>query len=492
MTDEILINATSVQTRVALVESGVLQEVWVERRSHKGLVGNIYRGKVMRVLPGMQAAFVDIGLERASFLHASDLVTLDENGIEQRTETERDIRALVTEGQSVVVQVVKDPLGSKGARLSTHLSLSSRYLVYMPHTRHIGISQRIESEGERDRLRGLVEAALAGLGLPGAGGFIVRTVAEGVPGESIESDVRILLKLWEAVAHTARHASTPALVYEDLPLALRTLRDQALGGLEKIRVDSAEVCAGLLGFANQFVPEIAGRIEHYAGDRPLFDLYGVEDEIEKALGKRVQLKSGGYLIIDQTEAMTTIDVNTGAFVGTRNLEETVLKTNLEAASTLARQLRVRNLGGIIIIDFIDMKDPEHRRQVLRSLERALEPDHARTAISPVSDLGLVQMTRKRTRESLERTLCETCATCQGRGTVKSAETVCYEIFREILREARSCDNDTLLVLASQSVVDRLLDEDSGNVADLEEQIGKTIRFRVEGIYTQEQYDVVLL
>ena len=492
MTDEILINATPVQTRVALVESGVLQEVWVERRSHKGLVGNIYRGKIMRVLPGMQAAFVDIGLERASFLHASDLVTLDANGIEQRTETEREIRTMATEGQSVVVQVVKDPLGSKGARLSTHLSLSSRYLVYMPYTRHIGISQRIESEGERDRLRGLVEAVQAGLGLPGAGGFIVRTAAEGVSGESIESDVRILLKLWEAVADSARHASTPALVYEDLPLALRTLRDQALGGLEKIRVDSKEVCESLLGFATQFVPEIAGRIEHYAGDRPLFDLYGVEDEIEKALGKRVQLKSGGYLIIDQTEAMTTIDVNTGAFVGTRNLEETVLKTNLEAASALARQLRVRNLGGIIIIDFIDMKDPEHRRQVLRNLERALERDHARTAISPVSDLGLVQMTRKRTRESLERTLCETCATCQGRGTVKSAETICYEIFREILRDARSYDNDTLLVLASQSVVDRLLDEESANVADLEEQIGKTVRFRVEGIYTQEQYDVVLL
>jgi ribonuclease G len=492
MTDEILINATPVQTRVALVESGVLQEVWVERRSHKGLVGNIYRGKIMRVLPGMQAAFVDIGLERASFLHASDLVTLDANGIEQRTETEREIRTMATEGQSVVVQVVKDPLGSKGARLSTHLSLSSRYLVYMPYTRHIGISQRIESEGERDRLRGLVEAAQAGLGLPGAGGFIVRTAAEGVSGESIESDVRILLKLWEAVADSARHASTPALVYEDLPLALRTLRDQALGGLEKIRVDSKEVCESLLGFATQFVPEIAGRIEHYAGDRPLFDLYGVEDEIEKALGKRVQLKSGGYLIIDQTEAMTTIDVNTGAFVGTRNLEETVLKTNLEAASALARQLRVRHLGGIIIIDFIDMKDPEHRRQVLRNLERALERDHARTAISPVSDLGLVQMTRKRTRESLERTLCETCATCQGRGTVKSAETICYEIFREILRDARSYDNDTLLVLASQSVVDRLLDEESANVADLEEQIGKTVRFRVEGIYTQEQYDVVLL
>ena len=492
MSEEILINATPVQTRVALVESGVLQEVWVERRSHKGLVGNIYLGKVMRVLPGMQAAFVDIGLERASFLHASDLMSLDENGVEVRSDAEREIRAVVSEGQTVVVQVVKDPLGSKGARLTTHLSLSSRYLVYMPHTRHIGISQRIESEEERERLRVLVQQVLADAGRPEAGGFIVRTAAEGVGREGVEDDVRILLKLWASVSEAARHASAPALIHEDLPLALRTLRDEVRGNIEKVRVDSAEVAERLARFAGQFVPEVAGRIEHYAGDRPIFDLYGVEDELEKALGKRVQLKSGGYLIIDQTEAMTTIDVNTGAFVGSRNLEETILKTNLEAATALARQLRVRNLGGIIIIDFIDMKDAEHRRQVLRNLERALERDHVRTAISPVSDLGLVQMTRKRTRESLERTLCETCATCQGRGTVKSAETVCYEIFREILREARSYDNDTLLVLASQSVVDRLLDEESGNVADLEEQIGKTIRFQVEGLYTQEQYDVVLL
>jgi ribonuclease G len=337
-----------------------------------------------------------------------------------------------------------------------------------------------------------VQQVLADAGLPEAGGFIVRTAAEGVAREGIEDDVRILLKLWESVTEAARHASAPALIHEDLPLAMRTLRDEVRGNIEKVRVDSPEVAERLSRFAAQFVPEVAGRIEHFAGDRPIFDLYGVEDEIEKALGKRVQLKSGGYLIIDQTEAMTTIDVNTGAFVGSRNLEETILKTNLEAAGALARQLRVRNLGGIIIIDFIDMKDPEHRRQVLRNLERALERDHARTAISPLSDLGLVQMTRKRTRESLERTLCETCSTCQGRGTVKSAETVCYEIFREILREARSYDNDTLLVLASQSVVDRLLDEESGNVADLEEQIGKTIRFQVESIYTQEQYDVVLL
>jgi ribonuclease G len=455
-------------------------------------VGNIYLGRVMRVLPGMQAAFVDIGLERASFLHVNDLVTLDANGVETRPDESRDIRDVVSEGQSVLVQVVKDPLGSKGARLTTHLSLSSRYLVFMPHTRHIGISQRIEGDAERDRLRGLVESVLGAEGLRDAGGFIIRTAAEDTGGEGIESDVRFLVRLWRSVAERVGHVTAPALIHEDLPLAMRMLRDQVRPGLEKIRVDSPAVHAGMLAFAQEFVPEAATRLELHAGERPLFDLFGVEDEIEKALGRRVQLKSGGYLIIDQTEAMTTIDVNTGAFVGSRNLEETILKTNLEAAGALARQLRVRNLGGIIIIDFIDMKDPEHRRQVLRTLERALEHDHARTAISPVSDLGLVQMTRKRTRESLEHTLCETCATCQGRGTVKSAETVCYEIFREILREARSYDNHTLLVLASQSVVDRLLDEESGNVADLEEAIGKTIRFQVESLYTQEQYDVVLL
>ena len=490
MSDEILINSTPVQTRVAVVESGILAEIYVERRSHKGLVGNIYLGRVMRVLPGMQAAFVDIGLERASFLHVSDLVTLGADGLEVRSDETRDIRDIVCEGQTVVAQVVKDPLGSKGARVTTHLSVSSRHLVFMPYTRHVGISQRIEDDVERERLRTLVEEAAVELGV--SGGFIVRTAAEGVGAEGVVADMRFLVRLWGSVRERIALASAPALVHADLPLTMRTLRDLVRPGLEKIRIDSTEHFGKLREFAGEFVPEAVDRLELYQGDRPLFDLYSVEDEIEKALGRRVQLKSGGYLIFDQTEAMSTVDVNTGAFVGSRNLEETIFKTNLEAAGALARQLRVRNLGGIIIIDFIDMQDPEHRRQVLRNLERALERDPARATISTVSELGLVQMTRKRTRESLERTLCETCSTCQGRGTVKSAETVCYEIFREILREARSYENDTLLVLAAQSVVDRLLDEESGNVADLEEFTGKTIRFQVETMYTQEQYDVVLL
>ena len=492
MSEEILINSTPVQTRVAVVDSGVLQEILIERSSHKGIVGNIYLGKVMRVLPGMQAAFVDIGLERASFLHVNDMVTLDADGVEVRSEESRDIRDVVSEGQTLMVQVVKDPIGTKGARLTTHLSVSSRYLVFMPQSRHIGISQRIEDDDERSRLKMLVESVVQEEYTDRIGGFIIRTAAEGVERAAIESDARFLVRLWNKLGQRDTARTAPALVHEDLPLTLRTLRDVVRPSVEKIRIDSNENHERLRDFAAEFVPEAVSKIEMYSGDRPIFDLYGIEDEIEKALSRRVQLKSGGYLIIDQTEAMTTIDVNTGAFVGSRNLEETIFKTNLEASIALARQLRVRNLGGIIIVDFIDMTDPEHRRQVLRSLEKALERDTAKNALTGVSELGLVQMTRKRTRESLEHTLCETCSTCQGRGTIKSAETVCYEIFREILREARTYDNDTLLVLASQSVVDRLLDEESGNVADLEEFIAKTIRFQVETLYTQEQYDVVLL
>ena len=493
MSEEILINSTPVQTRVALVESGVLQEIYVERSSHKGLVGNIYLGRVMRVLPGMQAAFVDIGLERASFLHASDLVTLDSNGVEVRSDETRDIRDLVCEGQSVVVQVVKDPLGSKGARLTTHLSLSSRYLVFMPYTRHVGISQRIEQESERERLRALVESTAAADGGAAPGGFIVRTAAEGVEREGIEGDMRFLVRLWGSLRERIALAGAPTLVHEDLPLAMRTLRDLVRPDLEKIRIDSTENFERLREFAGQFVPEAVERLELYQGDRPIFDLYSVEDEIEKALGRRVQLKSGGYLIVDQTEAMTTIDVNTGAFVGSRNLEETIFKTNLEAATALARQLRVRNLGGIIIIDFIDMQDPDHKRQVLRNLERAMERDHARTAISTVSELGLVQMTRKRTRESLEHVLCESCPTCAGRGSIKSAETVCYEIFREILRNARQYEAAReFLVLAATEVVDLMLDEESASVAELEAFIGTPLRFQAEVLYPREQYDVVLL
>ncbi|WP_369602578.1 ribonuclease G [Hahella sp. SMD15-11] len=489
MSEEILVNMTPVETRVAVVENGMLQEVYIERSRRRGLVGNIYKGKVVRVLPGMEAAFVDIGLERAAFIHVSDVGPAGHDKARHG-----DIGQLLHEGQSLVVQVTKDPIGTKGARLTTHISIPSRYLVYMPGTSHVGISQRIEDEEERERLRTLVQGvaeATAEEGETGRNGFIIRTAAEGAGEDEIRADVIFLRRLWRSLETRIREAEAPATIYEDLPLYIRTLRDLVRPNTEKVRIDSRECFLRAQAFAEEFVAEIQDKLEYYTGERPIFDLYSVEDEIQKALGRKVALKSGGYLIIDQTEAMTTIDVNTGAFVGHRNLEETIFKTNLEAARAIARQLRLRNLGGIIILDFIDMEDPEHQRQVLRMLEKMLERDHAKTKISCVSELGLVEMTRKRTTESLGQMLCEPCPACQGRGRVKTAETVCYEIFREILRINRDYEPPGYLVLASQSVVDLLLDELSDSVADLETFIGKRIRFQVEVLYTQEQYDVVL-
>lgn len=492
MSEEILINVTPVETRVALVENGMLQEAYVERTRNKGIVGNIYKGRVVRVLPGMEAAFVDIGLERAAFIHASDVAELaGESGHNGTPRTVPDIRSLLRESQSIIVQVTKDPIGTKGARLTTHLSIPSRYLVYMPAMSHIGISQRIEGEGERQRLRELIQSAAQEYDLD-SGGYIVRTAAESVDSEDIRQDMAYLNRLSASIMEGARDVEAPGVIYEDLPLFIRTVRDLVRGETEKIRIDSRESYDRLLAFAERFVAQLREMIEFYPGERPLFDLYSVEDEIQKALRRHVQLKSGGHALVDQTEAMTTIDVNTGAFVGHRNLEETIFKTNLEAARAISRQLRLRNLGGIIIIDFIDMADTEHQRQVLRMLEKMLERDHARTRITGVSELGLVEMTRKRTTESLGQLLCEPCPVCEGRGFLKTPETICYEIFREIMRVNRAYDVEGLLVMAAQSVIDRLLDEDSDNVADLETFIGKTIKFQVELVYSQEQYDVVLL
>ncbi|GAA4647784.1 ribonuclease G [Kistimonas scapharcae] len=489
MSEEILMNITPMESRVALVENGVLQEVYVERSRNRGIVGNIYKGKVVRVLPGMQAAFVDIGLEKAAFIHASEI--FDRNNRPEGA-GEPGIVELVREGQSMVVQVTKDPIGTKGARLTTHISIPARYLVLMPHNNHVGISLRIEDPQERERLKDTVERLLEQESLNDKGGFILRTAAEGIGEQELLADILFLHRLWTTVEEQIKESSAPDCVYEDLPLHLRTMRDLVEPDIEKIRIDSLDTFNKVCKFVRKLVPHLDGRVEYYTGERPLFDLFSVEDEINRALSRRVELKSGGYLIVDQTEAMSTIDVNTGGFVGHRNLEETIFKTNLEAATAIARQLRLRNLGGIIIIDFIDMEDVEHQRQVLRTLEKNLERDHAKTNITGVSELGLVEMTRKRTRESLENTLCEACPTCNGRGTLKTAETVCYEIFREIMREARAYENDTYLVLASEAVVDQLLDEESDNVAELEAFLDKTIRFQVEPRYSQEQFDVVLV
>ncbi len=487
MSEEILINVTPQETRVALVENGVLQELHIERARSRGIVGNVYKGKVARTLPGMQAAFVDIGLERAAFLHVADVRA----GIES-TEFPAEhaaIHELLHAGDEIVVQVARDPLGSKGARLNMNLTLPARYLVYMPMNRHIGVSQKIEDETERQRLRELMRAATEN----GAeGGYILRTVAETASAEELKNDVRYLRRLWAALQERIETAPAPTLLHADLPLALRALRDLVRPNVEKIRFDSRETYQKAHDFACEFIPELEERIEYYPGERPIFDLYSVEDEVRKALERKVLLKSGGDLIIDQTEAMTIIDVNTGAYVGRRTLEETLFKTNLEAAQAIARQLRLRNIGGIIIVDFIDMLDPEHRRQVVRALEKALARDRAKVYIAEMSALGLVEITRKRTRESLERLLCEPCPTCGGRGTVKTAQTVCYEIFREILREARQFGTDKYLVLASQVVVDMLVDEEAHSLAGLQEFIGRTIHLQVEPLYHQEQYDVVLM
>ena len=506
MSSEILINITPSETRVARVDNGVLQEISIERSHKLGLVGSIYKGKVVRVMPGMQAAFIDIGMDKAGFIHINDVRPRGQNPDPRSPDSrssdsrnpdsrhngdDRDIRDLLREGEVLAVQVLKDPIGTKGPRLTTFLSVSSRYMVYMPRTDHIGISQRLEDEVERERLRAELQAAVVEQGLTEeGGGYIIRTLAEGSTRVELGAEIMFLHRLWEYVKGQIAEVEDVGVLYQDLPLTLRTLRDLNPEGIDKIRVDSAEVFELLNRFTEYFNSEVQELIELYDNERPLLSLYSVEDEIARALEQRVELKSGGYLVIDQTEAMTTIDVNTGSYVGRRNLEQTIFKTNMEAAHSIARQLRLRNLGGIIILDFIDMTNVEHRRQVLRALESRLSEDRAKMRITGVSELGLVEMTRKRTNQSLRQQLCEDCSVCGGKGYIKSAETVTFEIFREILRESRMFECKKILVLAAHSVVDRLLAENSVDVADLEAFLQRPIEFRVEDAYTQEQYDIV--
>jgi ribonuclease G len=491
MSIEILVNVAPRETRAAILENGVVQELHIERTSRRGLVSNLYKGRVSRVLPGMQAAFVEIGLERTAFLHAADIVAKTDDtllGAPGAAPVE-DIRRLLNAGDDILVQVIKDPIGTKGARLTTVIALPSRYLVYMPRGQAIGVSARIEDEGERARLKSVLTGLAEGVA---EGGYIIRTAAQGASAENLREDMNYLAKLWGHVRVSAASARAGSVVHEDLPLPLRVLRDELSRGVSRVLVDAPHEFERMREFAAAFMPESASAIELYGGPRPLFDLNGIEEEIAKALDRKVPLKSGGHLIIDQTEAMTTIDVNTGAYVGHRNLEETIFRTNLEAAVSIARQLRLRNLGGIIIIDFIDMRDEPHRRAVLTALERALAGDRAQTHIVSLSPLGLVEMTRKRTRESLEHLLCGPCPSCEGRGFVRTPETVCNEIFREIVRQSRQFASRELLILAHQDVVDRLLDDESATLGELEAQVGRPIRLQVEALYGVDQYDVVLV
>jgi ribonuclease G len=484
MAEEILINVTPQETRVAVIENGVAQELHIERISARGFVGNVYMGRVVRVLPGMQSAFIDIGGERAAFLHVADIWGHRANG-----EPGVPIERLLAEGQNLMVQVIKDPIGTKGARLSTQIGIAGRFLVYLPQESHIGISQRIEDEEERQHLRERLQLLLPP---EEKGGFIIRTMAETASDRELTLDLEYLRKLWHGIQEKAQAAAPLSLLYQDLNLSLRVLRDFVHDETMHILTDSRETYQSMLKFSREFTLAGTERIGHYQGERPLFDLYGVEDEIEKALARRVDLKSGGYLIVDQTEALTTVDVNTGGFVGVRSFDDTIFKTNLEAAQVIARQLRLRNLGGIIIIDFIDMDTEEHKNAVLNEFRKALARDRTRMTVNGFTQLGLVEMTRKRTRESLAHVLCEPCPTCQGRGELKTAQTVCYQVLRELLRESRQFEAREFRILASQQVIDMFLDEESQSLAMLSDFIGKPVSLQVESIYSQEQFDIVLM
>ncbi|KIX68481.1 ribonuclease G [Burkholderia pseudomallei] len=490
MNEEILINITPQETRVALVQQGAVQELHVERTLSRGRVGNVYLGKVVRVLPGMQSAFIDIGLERAAFLHVAD-IWQPRAGDAPAAATHQPIEKIVFEGQTLMVQVIKDPIGTKGARLSTQISIAGRTLVYLPQEPHIGISQKIESEAEREAVRARLTAVIPS---DEKGGYIVRTIAEDATSDELAADVAYLRKTWATIVAQGQRVPPTSLLYQDLDLAQRVLRDFANDDTTRIQVDSRETHQRLVEFAAEFTPAVSPKLHHYTGERPLFDLYNIEAEIQRALSRRVDLKSGGYLMIDQTEAMTTIDVNTGGFTfGARNFfDDTIFKTNLEAAHTIARQLRLRNLGGIIIIDFIDMENAEHRDAVLAELKKALSRDRTRVTVNTFSQLGLVEMTRKRTRESLAHVLCEPCPTCQGKGQVKTSRTVCYDILREILRESRQFNPREFRVIASQQVIDLFLDEESQHLAMLIDFIGKPVSLQVESNLSQEQYDIVLM
>lgn len=488
---EILINVAPYETRAAIVEHSVVQEFLFERPAEKGLVSNIYLGRVLRVLPGMQSAFIDIGLEKAGFLHVGDMrESRAAPQAAERTHPDRvPIERLLFEGQPLLVQVTKDPLGSKGARLSTQISLAGRNLVYLPHDPHLGISQRIGDEAEREALRLRLKQLL---GDEPEGGFIVRTMAEEASDAEFIQDIAYLRRLWRSIEAQVHQAPAPSRVFEDLSLSERLLRDVTADHTQAVWVDSHAEVARLQAWSQTYMPAFTEKIRHFSGERPLFDRYQIEEELKRALGRRVDLKSGGYLIIDQTEALTTIDVNTGGYVGGRNFDDTIFKTNLEATEAIARQLRLRNLGGIIILDFIDMHHADHRESVLAELRKALAHDRRRLTVNGFTQLGLVEMTRKRTHESLNHRLCEPCPTCAGRSSVKTARTVCYEILREVLREARQFNPKEFRILASQSVVDLFLEEEAHYLAMLGDFIDKPVTLQVENHYPQEQYDIVLM
>lgn len=506
MPNELIVNVTLSETRVARMENGVVAEVYIERTREASTVGNIYKGKVVRVLPGMEAAFIDIGLERTAFLHASDIVA-DEMRVVTELAPGADepkdvvaepasaakfkyrgahIQDLLKEGRDIIVQVAKDPMGTKGARLTSFVSLPGRYIVYMPTIDHLGVSRKIESEKERRRLKTMIEKLRKGI----PGGFIVRTASEGLNQKDAKSDVSYLAELWKSIEETAEKAKAPALIHSDLDVILRVVRDLFTEDIDRLVIDSVPEYERIKKFVNKFNPKLKGRIELYQSDEPIFDSFGIEVEITRALGQKVWLKSGGYIIIEQTEALTAIDVNTGRFVGKRNVEDTILKTNLEAVKEIVYQLRLRNIGGIIILDFIDMQRQTNREKVYSALMEALKNDRARTNITKISVLGLVEMTRKRTREDIRDILADPCPYCEGKGYLKSPTTISYEIFREIRREVSDMKGKQIVVYAHPSVVNTLYDEERRSLEELEEKYKKRISVKTVNEYHLEQFDIV--
>ncbi len=505
MGSELVINVTPQERRVALLENEILTEIYIEREKDRGIAGNIYKGKVVRVLPGMQVAFVDIGLNKAAFLYVDDVYyrfqDFEEEMLSHHDEEEeydRDkedappssfaapvqIKDLLIEGQELLVQVSKEPIGSKGPRITSHISLPGRLLVLLPTVNHVGISRRIDEPAERNRLKGIVKSIR-----PSSMGFIVRTAGEGMDEEAIKADMDYLLKLWVNIQRKQANAPVPSQVHQELDLALRAIRDIATEGFEKIVVDSEEEREYILRFTDTFMPQLSHLVNAYERDDPIFDYYGIEIELTRILGKRVWLKSGGYIVIEKTEAVTTIDVNTGRYVGKGNPEDTILRTNLEAVKEIAYQLRLRNIGGIIIIDFIDMKNEESREKVFLALGEALKKDKSKTNILRISELGLVEMTRKRTREDLVGYLSEPCYYCDGKGFIKSKLTICYEIFREIRRESAKIPGNKMFVAMHPEVADFIYEEERGPLEDLENQIHKKVIIKVNENLHIEQFEI---
>ena len=505
MTSELIVNVTASETRVALLENGVLAELHIERESDKGIAGNIYKGRVQRVLPGMQAAFVEIGLARSAFLYVDDVYTStreynamfpsfkdgeeyadsgDGTAEPEKRAPSPPIEDMLSDGREIMVQVIKEPLGTKGARISTHISLPGRYLVYLPTIAHISISRRITDEPERSRLKEIVQRIK-----PADSGFIIRTASEGASEEELASDIDFLIKLWGNIQNRMQTAPVATMLHEDLSIALRAIRDLYSKNVRKLVVDCPETYASIIRFIETFMPQLKYSVELHEGDKPIFDKYGFEVEISRALGKNIWLKSGGYIVIEETEALVAIDVNTGRYVGKGNQNDTILKTNLEAVKEIAYQIRLRNLGGIIILDFFDMERKADREAVLNALQEALKKDRAKTNVANISELGLVQMTRKRVRENLSGHLCDPCPYCEGRGRIKAIPAIAYEILRTIRKEARSPLTTAITAAVHPDIAAFLYDEERSAIEDLEKKMQKKINIKADPAFHHEKYTI---